>query len=77
MPANPFIHLANITILMWNQAIFETLIKWKCVVVAEGKKQIGYYISQAMNARNTVFIVLNSRHTHTHLCANNWAYSIE
>lgn len=55
MPVNPPIHLADITILMWNQAMFETLIKWKCIVLAERKKAIVYYISQGINARNTGF----------------------
>ena len=53
MTTSPFIHLANITILMWNQAMFEILIKWKCVILAEQKKAVSYYITQGLNAGNT------------------------
>lgn len=66
MQANPSIHLAIITILMWNQAMCDTLIKWKCVYLAEGKKATAYYISQDRNARDRVFIGWSSRHMHTH-----------
>lgn len=38
---------------MWNQAMFEILIKWKCVILAEQKKAVSYYITQGLNAGNT------------------------
>lgn len=58
VPANPSIHLANITILMWYQAMLETSIKWKYVTLTDGKKAIVSSISQAMNARDSVYGVI-------------------